>query len=149
MWLNIVTDDQLLASQIVKTILLLVISGGILFNIYRLVKFVSKRKRAINLSILIILCLALIFVVRVYLIEFALLKSPVYVTGTTIGNCNVFAEGRGIEFEYEVNGKKYRNCNTFHPVSPDSIKVPGGRYWVRASNRFPDKGRMDFNKRAN
>jgi hypothetical protein len=127
MWLNIVTDDQLLASQIVKTILLLVISGGILFNIYRLVKFVSKRKRAINLSILIILCLALIFVVRVYLIEFALLKSPVYVTGTTIGNCNVFAEGRGIEFEYEVNGKKFRGGGIgYGPV----IVFPTKEEWI-------------------
>lgn len=149
MLLNIVTDDQLLASQIVKTILLLVISGGIIFNIYRITRFASKRKRAINMAILIMLCLALIFVVRVYLIEFALLKSPVYVTGTTIGDCNVFAEGRGIEFEYEMNGKKYRNCNTFHPVPKDSITVPGGKYWVRTSNRFPGKGRIDFNKKAN
>lgn len=149
MLLNIVTDEQLLASQIVKTILLLIISGGIIFNIYRIVRFVSIRKRAINIAILCILCIALALVIRVYCVEYALLKNPVYVIGTTIGTCNVFAEGRGVEFEYELNGKKYRNCNTFHPVPIDSIKIPGGKYKVRVSNKFPGKGRIDFNKEVN
>ena len=149
MLLNIVTDEQLLASQIVKTILLLVISGGIIFNIDRIVRFISIRKRAINIAILCILCIALTFVIRVYRVEYALLKNPVYVTGTTIDYCNVFAEGRGIEFEYELNGIKYRNCNTFQPITIDSIKIPGGKYRVRASTSFPGKGRMDFNKKVN
>ena len=77
-----------------------------------------------------------------------LLKNPEYVQGTTVGYCDVFARGQGIEFEYEVNGQKFRNCNTFHPVSKDSIIVPGGKYQVRYSVKFPGLGRMNFRLKA-
>ena len=146
MLLNIVTDDELLTSQIVKTILLVIIVVGIIYNLFRIARSETKGKKFINLILLIFLSIAIFFVFKQYRVEAALLKSPEYVPGTTIDYCNVFAEGQGIEFEYEVNGRKFLNCDTFHPISKDSIIVPGGKYMVRYSQKFPDKGRMDFQK---
>ena len=148
MLLNIVTDEQLLTSQIVKTILLVILAVGIIFNFIRMLRVVPVKKRTINFVIFIFLTFILSIVLRAYRIEAALLKSPVFVSGTTLGYCNVFAVCRGIEFEYETDGKKFQRCNTFHPISPDSIKVPGGRYMVRISKKFPNQGRMDFMKKA-
>jgi len=148
MLLNIVTDEELLTSEIVKTILLLILAGGIIFNLFRIVRAETNRKKLINLILFIFLFIAIVIVFKQYRLEAALLRSPEYVPGTTIGYCSVFAEGQGIEFEYEVNGRKFLNCDTFHPISKDSIIVPGGKYMVRYSKKFPDKGRMDFNKKA-
>ena len=146
MLLNIVTDEELLTSQIIKTILLILLAAGIPYNFYRMVRATSGKRRIINGAIFIILSVALFFVFREYRVEGALLKKPEYVTGTTVGYCEVFAKGRGIEFEYEIDGRKYRNCNTYHPVSKDSILVPGGKYQVRYSKQFAGKGRMNFRK---
>ncbi len=149
MLLNIVTDEELLTSQIVKTILLFLICAGIIYNIFRIIRTGSKTKKIINSLIFIILSVAIVFVIKEYRVEAALLKHPEYVQGTTLGYCDVFARGRGIEFEYEVNGQKYRNCNTFHPVSKDSIVVPEGKYQVRYSLKFPGSGRMNFRMKTN
>ena len=146
MLLNIVTDEELLASEVVKTILLILIVVGIIYNLIRLTRSGTKSRKAIHLIILLCLFVLVFFVGKEYMVEGAMLRNPQYVKGTTIGYCSVFALGRGIEFEYEVNGKKYRICNNFYPVAKDSIKVPGGEYSVRYSQSFPDKGRMDFQK---
>ena len=146
MLLNIVTDEKLLASEVVKTILLIIIVVGIVYNIIRLIRSTAKSKKFINAIILLFLFVLIFFVGKEYMVEGAMLRNPQYVKGTTIGYCSVFALGKGIEFEYEINGKKFRNCNTFYPVSKDSIKVPGGEYSVRFAQSFPDKGRMDFQK---
>ena len=146
MLLNIVTDDELLTSQIVKTILLVILGIGIIYNIFRFVRTESGRGKFISIVILIFLFTVVGFVYKQYRIEAALLKTPLYIPGTTMGYCSAFAEGQGVEFEYEISGKKFRGCNTYHPISKDSIKVPGGKYWVRYSVEFPDKGRMDFQK---
>lgn len=148
MLLNIVTDDQLLTSQIVKTILLVILAGGIVFNVVRMIRPVAIKKKIVNGIIFISLAIIFIFVFKEYRIEASLLKSPVYVPGTTLGYCSVFAEGKGIEFEYELEGRKFQNCNTFHPISKDSITVPGGKYFVRVSKKFPGEGRMDFKKKV-
>lgn len=148
MLLNIVTDDELLTSQIVKTILLVIVGGGIVFNLVRLFRSVAFKSKVINLIIFIFLAVIFVYVFKVYRIEAALLKSPVYVPGTTLGYCSVFAEGKGIQFEYVLDGKRFLRCNTFHPIPKDSIKVPGGKYLVRVSKKFPDQGRMDFQKSA-
>ncbi len=148
MLLNIVTDDQLLTSQIVKTILLVLICGGIVFNLVRLFRAVAIKKKTTNFIILAGLVVIFIIVFKQYRIEASLLRNPVYVQGTTLGYCSVFAEGRGIQFEYEMEGRKFLNCNTFHPIPEDSIKVPGGKYMVRVSGTFPGEGRMDFKKRS-
>ncbi|MCC6815706.1 MAG: hypothetical protein IT267_04790 [Saprospiraceae bacterium] len=146
MLLNIVTDEELLVSQIVKTILFFFLIAGIVFNIIKLVRTQSKTIRIVSCTILAILSIVLFFVVSAYQIEASLLKNPEYVIGVTIGTCNVFARGEGIEFEYEVNGQKYRNCNTYYPILIDSIEIKGGKYSVRYSAKYPDKGRMVFNK---
>lgn len=147
MLLNIVTDEELIASEVVKTILLILIIVGIVYNLVRLIKGNSKSRKVINFIILLFLSVLIFFVGKEYLVELALLRNSGYVKGTTIGYCNVFALGKGIEFEYEVNGRKFRNCNTFYPVSKDSIKVPGGEYGVRITKQFPGRGRMDFQKK--
>lgn len=144
MLLKIVTDEELLTSQIVKTILLVVLSAGIIYNLFRIFRSESKIKLVINSSFLIILSVALVLVFNEYRVEAALMKQPLYVKGITKGYCNAFARGEGIDFEYEINGKKYSNCNTFHPISKDSIVVPGGIYMVRFSPEFPEAGRMNF-----
>ncbi|MCK9451672.1 MAG: hypothetical protein M0Q90_08275 [Bacteroidales bacterium] len=146
MLMNIVTDDELLTSQIIKTILLVIIVLGIIYNFFRIIRVETKGKKFINLILLIFLFVAIFFVFKQYRVEAALLKNPEYLSGTTIGYCNAFAKGQGVEFEYEINGHKYLNCDTFYPVSKDSILVPGGEYLVRYSKEFPDKGRMDFQK---
>lgn len=147
MLLNIVTNEELLTSQIVKTILLFLIGAGIIYNVLRIIRAESKTKKIINITILTILSVLLFFVFKEYRVEAALLKNPEYVQGITVGYCDVFARGQGIEFEYEVNGRKFRCCNTFHPVSKDSVVVPGGKYMIRYSVKFPDLGRMNFRKK--
>lgn len=146
MLLNIVTDEQLLTSQIVKTILLIILAGGIVFNIYKLFKTPVFLKRILHFFLVVSLSVIVFFVFKVYKTDAAMLKNFEYVTGTTIGYCNVFAEGEGIRFEYEINGVKYSNCNTFHPIAKNNIIVPNGKYTVRVAKKYPDKGRMIFNK---
>lgn len=146
MLLNIVTDEELLTGQIIKIILLVIIGIGIVYNLFRIIRAESKGKKLANIILFLTLITAAGFVFRQYLVEAALLKSPEFITGTTIGYCDVFAEGQGIEFEYEVNGHKFQNCESFHPIPKDNIVVPGGKYLVRFSKDIPDKGRMDFEK---
>lgn len=144
MLLNIVSDEELLTSQIVKTILLVFISIGIVYNIYRIVRSETKVRRTINIGILTFLFFSIFIVFKEYKFETTLLEEPQYTTGTTIGNCSVFGRGEGIEFEYEIDGVKYRCCNTFHPVAKASIVVPGGKYKVRYTKKYLNKGRMVF-----
>ena len=148
MLLNIVTDEELLVSEVVKTILLIIISIGLILSLIRLIKSDSKSRQILNSLIFVSLSVLIFFVGKEFLLEGAFLENSTYVRGTTVGFCSVFALGKGIEFEYEVDGKKFRNCNTFYPVSKDSLKVPGGEFSVRYVKKFPDKGRMDFQKKA-
>ena len=148
MMLNIVTDEELLASEVVKTILLILILVGIVYNLIRIIRSGTKSRKIINIFILLVLFVVVFFVGKEYIVEGTMLRNPQYINGTTIGYCSVFALGKGIEFEYEINGKKFRNCNTFYPVAKDSIKVPGGKFSVRFAQSFPDRGRMDFQKKS-
>ncbi|GAB1430288.1 hypothetical protein MASR2M18_11210 [Ignavibacteria bacterium] len=142
--LSIVTDDELLTSQIVKAILLVLLCGGIIYNLYRVIRHETRIRRIINACILFLLVVATFIVSREFVFETSLLNEPKFTEGITIGYCNVFGRGEGIEFEYEADGVKYRCCNTFHPVSKDSIKVPDGKYKVRYTDKYKDKGRMIF-----
>lgn len=144
MLLNIVSDEQLLTSEIVKTILLVLICLGFVFNIYRIIKGESMIRRVVNFMILIFLMVSFFIVLREYRIEKALLNHPKYVTGFTTGYCSVFGEGEGIAFKYTVEGMTYIGCNTYHPISKNDITVPGGEYRVRYSDQFREKGRMIF-----
>lgn len=148
MLLNIVNDEELLTSQIVKGVLLLILISGILYNLYRFLKVEATKKNKINFTLFILLTVFSIFVFKAYRLESALLKNPDYVTGTTLGYCSVFALGAGIEFEYQINGQKFRSCNTYHPLSKDSIVAFGGKYKVRVSKNFPESGRMNFKMEA-
>ena len=148
MLLNIVTDEELLASEVVKTILLILIVVGIVYNLIRLIRSGTKSRKLLIFFIVLSLFVLVFLVGKEYMVEGAMLRNPQYVKGTTIGYCSVFALGKGIEFQYEINGKKFRNCNTFYPVAKDSIIVPGGEYSVRYAQSFPDRGRMDFQKKT-
>ncbi len=145
-----VTDLELLAGQAVKGLLALLFVFGVFFNLVKLLKEPGNGKRKVLRGSL-VLCFFLLVIplVRWILIEDSLLRKPAYVIGVTLDTCEVFARGQGILFEYEVAGRKYRNCNTYHPVRLKDIVVPGGHYEVRYSPKYPGKGRMDFYKKTN
>jgi hypothetical protein len=82
--------------------------------------------------------------IYIYLLEYNILTNYQYVEGTTIGYCNPGESGRGIEFEYILNGQRYTNCNTYNAIN--KIKVPGGKFKVRVSEFAPSIGRIDFDK---
>lgn len=141
-----VTDLELLAAQAVKIILVLILFFGVFLNLFKAYKAKKVKWKILRISIALLFLTIAIPVIKWIRIEGSLLNSSKYTVGTTIDYCQVFAKGKGIEFEYEVNGKKYRNCNTFHPIPIDSITVPGGKYLVRYSEKYPAKGRIDFHK---
>jgi len=122
----LVTDLQLTVSQIVKSILLVIILFGVIINIRYAVR--HKKIKQKYWRIIIALALAILFLplVKWLMVDGALLNSSQYVQGRTIDICQVFALGQGISFEYHVDGKKYSSCNTFHPLKLENIKVPDG-----------------------
>jgi len=144
-----VTDLELLASQTVKFILLALLVFGVGLNLFKAWKENERGKKVIRGAIVIAFIALSIPVIRWIQIEGNLLSSSEYAIGTTIGPCQVFAKGKGLEFEYEVDGKKYKNCNTYHPIPIENIVVPNGKYYVRFSKKYPGKGRINFNKPVN
>ncbi len=143
-----VTDLELIAGQAVKGVLVLVFSFVFLFNVMKMLRTGEIKGKALRESMALIFLLLTIQMVRWFLVEDSMLRHPAYTTGVTMDTCQVFAKGKGIEFEYEVEGKKYCNCNTYHPILLENIVVPGGRYSVRYSKKFPGKGRIDFHKKV-
>ena len=146
MLLNIVTDEELLISEVVKTILLILLTVAVIYNLYRIIRGGKKVRASLNIVFVCMIATLIFFVGREFLKEAALLKNYQYVPGITKDYCDVAALGKGIEFEYEVKGKLYHNCNTLYPASLDSILVPGGKFQVRVSLKYPSEGRMDFHK---
>lgn len=147
-FLSVNTDLELTASQAVKSIFIFILFSGALFNLYRLYKAKTAVKRIFTGIFATLLVCVAIPVIKWYDIEGNLLNHSEYVTGITKGFCQEFAKGAAIEFEYELDGVKYDNCNTYHPVPKDKITVPGGKYMVRVAKKYPGKGRMDFNRPA-
>ncbi len=147
-FLSVTGDLELTASQAVKSIFIFILISGALFNLYRLYKAKTTAKRIFTGIFAILLVLISLPVIKWFDIEGNLLNHAEYVTGITNGFCQEFAKGAAIEFEYELDGVKYANCNTYHPVPKDKITVPGGKYYVRVAKKYPEKGRMDFNKPA-
>ncbi len=143
-----VTDLELQAAQAVKIILTLILCFGLTFNLYKAFRAGSARWKILRAVMALFFLLAAIPVIHRIRIEGSLLGSQDYTPGVTLGFCDVFAKGKGIEFEYEVNGRKYKSCATSHPIPIDSIKVPGGKYLVRYSEQFPGEGRIDFHKKV-
>lgn len=147
MFLNIVSDEQLMTNQIVKTILLIILSGGIVLNFYRIYKNSTLNKKLLHTVLLLIISTIFYFVFKAYKIEAELLKKPIYVVGKTIGYCNVFGKSN-IDFEYEINGKIFKGCDAYSPIPQTAIIAIGGKYYVRYSEKYPENGRMDFSKNA-
>lgn len=148
MLLSVVTDNELLASQIVKSLFIIILSIGIFFNLIRVFKNKVRKKKYINVVGFLILSTVLVHVIHIHREDGSLLHEAQYVPGTTIGYCSELALGEGVKFDYEMNGQKFSNCNTFHPIPKDSIVVPGGKYMVRVSKKFPGLGRMNFRMTA-
>ncbi len=143
-----VTALELLASQAVKFILLALLLFGIGLNLFKAWTEPNAKRKVIRGAIGIVFLALAILVFKWIQVEGSLLKSSEYAIGKTTGRCQVFALCIGIEFEYEVAGKKYKNCNTYHPIPIENIVVTDGKYYVRFSKKYPEKGRIDFNKPA-
>ncbi len=139
-----VTDTQLVTTKYVTLILLILIFGGLFFNLWQLVlalKYRTRLRRALYSTVL----FSLIFpVYATYQEESTLLDSNKFVPGTTVRFCNEFMLGSGVEFTYAVDGETYINCNTFHPIPKDSLAVPNGKYLVRYSDQYPERGRINL-----
>ncbi len=141
-----VTDLELLAAQAVKYILLALLFFGGGLNSFKMWKAGNNRGSVIRGSLAILFFALAVAVFKWIQFEGSLLRSDEYAIGTTLGYCQVFLKGKAIEFEYDINGTTYKNCNTYHPVPVEDIVVPNGRYYVRYSKQFPERGRIDFNK---
>ena len=141
-----VTNDQLFVTKYVTLIAFVLLIIGATVYIFKFFRAGSGKEKLKKIIVAIVFVLLSLPVMRVFDIENNLLNNAKYINGTTTGYCNVFAKGEGVEFEYEVNGRIYINCNTFHPIPKDDIKVPDGKYYVRYSEKYPDIGRMNFNK---
>jgi len=141
-----VADDELIASQTVKYIFLVVLVAGVAFNLYRLFRQASAVRKVISILVAAVLGGIALYVTRWIEIEGSLLNQPLYTEGVTTGFCEERLKGRAIEFQYEVDGATYTQCNTYHPVALENIQVPGGQYMVRYSAKYPALGRMNFRK---
>ncbi len=141
-----VTDAQLVVSQIVKSILLAAILAAAIINLRSALKHPLKRWKYGRVTMALILTFLTLPIIKWLKIDGAMLRSNEYVAGRTIELCEVFARGQGIKFEYVVDGHKYSNCNTFHPMNIENIKIPDGYYFVRYSSKYPSRGRIDFER---
>ncbi len=141
-----VTNLELGAAVTVLSLAILLLSAITIRNVVKAVRTKGRTGAIRRYVTALVAALLLIPLIRFSDVEIHLLMNPEYVVGRTIGFCQVFARGAGIEFRYKVDGISYTNCNTFHPLSKDEIEVPGGFYQVRYSARFPGKGRIDFKK---
>jgi hypothetical protein len=143
------TDHELLAGQVVKIIFLFLLLFGVVYNVLRAFRAATWRGRLSRVAFALFLLAIALPVMRWIMIEDSLLRKPRYTIGATTGYCEAFARGKAVAFEYEVKGVVYRNCNAYHPIPVDSIVVPGGRYYVRYSEKYPEWGRMDFYRKKN
>lgn len=144
MLLSNVSDEQLLTSQIVTILFLCLITLGIVYNLYKVVRSKETVRRVISAGIVVVLGITAYFTNREYRIQASLLSDAHYVPGRTVEYCSVTGLGKGVRFEYTIHGKVYRVCNTVHPVPIDSVVVPDGQYMVRYSEHDPGNGRIDF-----
>ena len=144
MFLAIVADDELLVSQIVKSLLLLILTTGLVFNLFRLYTHRTRLRQLVSLVLVVLIAVVGYFLVNAFRVDHALLNQAVYADGVTTAYCSVFGRGEGIEFEYEWEGVRYRACSSYHPIARTALLVPGGTFKVRLSPKFPGKGRMNF-----
>ena len=111
-----VTDNELLAGElfgILFAIIGAIISFIFIFNIIKS-RTTNDRLRTI---LYLIAGLGMTAVgIYFYDIEHHLRTESIYVNGITIGFCHRGENGRGVEFEYYVNGVRYTNCNNYKKV---------------------------------
>ncbi len=138
---------ELLAAQAVKIIFVFLLLFAIGYNALQAYRAASWGGRLLRMGFALCFLAIAMPAIRWIMIEDSLLRKPRYVVGTTTGYCEAFARGKAIAFEYEVKGVVYRNCNAYHPIPADSIVVPGGRYYVRYSEKYPEWGRIDFHRK--
>jgi len=141
-----VTDLELLASQVVKVLAIVVLVTAAVINVVKAMRGHSRKYQIGRVAISIGLLVVSFMILQWVFIEGSLLNSDQYVIGTTIGMCHVFVRGQGVEFEYQVEGQTYRNCNTPHPIPIVDVNADGGKYYVRYAADYPGFGRIDFEK---
>lgn len=141
-----VTNPQLLATKYVTLIFIGILVLGMILNVRQLFNAELYGTRIRKFIFTALLASGIYPVFRIYQVESSLLASNKYVPGITTGYCEVFALGNGVAFEYKVNGITYKGCDTYHPISKDSITVPHGKYYVRYAEDYPAEGRIDLNK---
>ena len=144
-----VTDNELLAGQVVILTITFLLFLGAMLNIVRSYKASSRNAMVIRGIAALLMLIVTIPLLSAFWVENRLYSQPQYTTGTTVSLCSVFAKGKAVQFEYEVNDRKYTGCNTFHPTPISSIKIPGGMYKVRYNEKYPGKGRIDFDQPIN
>ncbi len=139
-----VTTDELGASVAVQSLVVFLLAFFVLRNLVQLVRGGGSKRSFQRIVATVVLALLLVPMTHFYSLEIHLLLAPQYTVGTTLGFCQAFARGKGIEFQYQTDDASYTHCSTFHPRKASEIEVPKGRYRVRYSPRYPAKGRMDF-----
>jgi hypothetical protein len=138
-----VTDNELLIGEFFGILLMLTGAAVFFSQFVSLIKSETKEKKEVIPYIIAgigIIGLGFYF----YDIEHNLRTESIYVNGVTIGFCSRGENGRGIEFEYYVNGIRYTNCNSYKR----DVLVPGGKYLVRVSFKHPDIGRIDYEQKV-
>lgn len=148
MVLQNVTDEQLTASTYVTLLFMVILTGTILLNGWWLVRRRSLKAKIFHAFAIGFLGTVFYYAYGQYQIERHLLYHPMYVTGSTLEYGSVFLKGEGVVFEYTVQDRTYRNCNTFHPIPKSQIVVPDGRYMVRYAEGFESEGRIDLRRPA-
>jgi len=141
-----VTDLELLASQVVKIVAIVILVSASVINIIKVFNSHSAKYKVGRMVISVALIAISLLILEWVIIDGSLMDSDQYVIGTTIGMCHVFVRGQGIEFEYQIENKTYRNCNISHPIPIGDVDVPGGEYYVRYSTNYPERGRIDFER---
>lgn len=144
--LVIVTDRELTVSTYVTLAFVLIAAVAVVVNAIGIWRSRSKRGLVLRaIGLLLFLGVGVMGFKR-FRVDRSFLDTPSYTEGVTLGPCQVPLKGKGVRFRYEVDGVVYTNCNTFHPVPLDSVELEDGRYKVRYSPAYPEKGRMNFKK---
>lgn len=138
------SNDGLRAGVIFGCMFLLLFGVTTVKMIIEAVKPTKPLERTKNIVLIPVGLLFCCIGVYIILLEYNLLNNYVYVEGKTVEYCNSGKWGKGIEYEYYLNGKRYTKCDAYNPIN--AIKVPGGRFKVRVSEFDPEIGRIDFEK---
>ncbi|MBI3141685.1 MAG: hypothetical protein HYZ16_02535 [Bacteroidetes bacterium] len=140
------TDLELVAGQFVKIALSVLFVFGLIFNLIKSIKAISPKTRMVRLGLMVLFGLLAWPMIKYAIMDGYLWLEPVFAQGRTIGHCEQALRGKALAYEYEIEGKTYRGCQTYHPISLSEIQVEGGHYWVRYSPKYPWRGKIYFNK---